>query len=470
MYRTLKIEIKKSHFLYDYCDSLTKLTNNMENVTLFYIRQVMTYFTSTNLSDNQIEVMNTVKRYLKGTEYPLPTKENWLLSYKELDNIFYRSRNIDYFAKGLPKLSCKHAIKRVCNNMENFLRSIKDYNLHPYKYQEKPKLPHYHKAKGNTTCMINRIDCSISKRQDNYYAQFPNTDKSLSLGKKVNGKLCFCEVKPTNGIFNIIFTFEVQAMTKSLKPAQRICAIDIGVNNFVAMTNNINKPHMLFKGNVIKAHNQWYNKQMAKIQSQQTINTTHKFIPTEESRRITIKRQNQMNDFMHKVAKQVVTWCTTNDIDTLVVGKNNEWKKAIDIGKINNQKFVQIPFDYFIQIVTYLCKEHGVRLVLQEESYTSKASFIDQDKMPTKIYYTPTFSGKRIHRGLYETKEGIQINADINGSLNIGRKAYPKLFNKDVIKNYNDFIVVKHPDYLNRKENREKQRLRNLAKNNQAGL
>ncbi|MCD8028417.1 MAG: IS200/IS605 family accessory protein TnpB-related protein [Erysipelotrichaceae bacterium] len=181
---------------------------------------------------------------------------------------------------------------------------------------------------------------------------------------------------------------------------------------------------------------------------------------------------------MHKCAKRIIDWCIDNSIDTIIVGENKEWKQNIDTGKKNNQTFVSIPFNTFKAMLEYLCERNGIRFILQEESYTSKASFIDNDDMPvyrkddTSRYI---FSGRRAptifnnefgkhsnksgYRGLYRTKNGTVINSDLNGSANIGRKAIPDMFTMEgaVLPDFNDVKVYKHPDEYYEKENREKQ-------------
>lgn len=63
---------------------------------------------------------------------------------------------------------------------------------------------------------------------------------------------------------------------------------------------------------------------------------------------------------------------------------------------------------------------------MQEESYTSQASFFDNDEIPIYNSDNPqkyVFSGRRIKRGLYKTSSGYMFNADLNGALNILKKS-----------------------------------------------
>ena len=171
---------------------------------------------------------------------------------------------------------------------------------------------------------------------------------------------------------------------------------------------------------------------------------------------------------MHKVAKNIVTWCINNEIDTVAIGENKGWKNEVNLGHVNNQNFVQIPFSRFKAMMEYLCSYSGIRLVFQEESYTSKASYRMKDVMP--VYgeegaSTFKFSGRRCptrykgmyrkngFRGLYKDNDGVFINSDLNGSANIGRKAFPELFvGNGREPDFTRVTTIIHPDYESAKE------------------
>lgn len=113
-----------------------------------------------------------------------------------------------------------------------------------------------------------------------------------------------------------------------------------------------------------------------------------------------------------------MNYLVLHDINTLVVGKNVGQKQNIELGKQTNQNFVQVPFNDLIHQLSYKCKQVGISLVLIEESYTSKCSFLDNEPVQKQQHY----QGKRIKRGLFQSKTGKLINADVNGSLNILKK------------------------------------------------
>lgn len=142
--------------------------------------------------------------------------------------------------------------------------------------------------------------------------------------------------------------------------------------------------------------------------------------------RFTTKRTPRINHYLHAASKAIIALLVAEDIGTLVVGKNLGWKQKVELGRVNNQHFVQLPHARFIAMLEYKAKLAGIRFVLQEESYTSQASFLDSDPIPTydpQQERKPVFSGKRVKRGLYRAKDGRTLNADVNGSYNILRKA-----------------------------------------------
>ena len=155
---------------------------------------------------------------------------------------------------------------------------------------------------------------------------------------------------------------------------------------------------------------------------------------TKQMHRFTTKRNNIIKDYMHKTSNYIVQYAIKNDVSLVIVGHNKEQKQNINLGTINNQNFVQIPTTILINQLRYKLNKVGITFVEVEESYTSKASFVDNDFLPTycankqnKEQETYLFSGKRIKRGLYRTKDNLLVNADFNGAANILRKVFPKV-------------------------------------------
>ncbi|MBQ8994775.1 MAG: IS200/IS605 family accessory protein TnpB-related protein, partial [Oscillospiraceae bacterium] len=132
---------------------------------------------------------------------------------------------------------------------------------------------------------------------------------------------------------------------------------------------------------------------------------------------------------------------------------NPGWKQEVNMGKESNQKFVQIPFDKLKEILKYQGERNGIRILEQEESYTSKASFLDRDDIPN-FGVESVFSGVRTNRGSYRSKNGQMINADLNGSANILRKAFPGAFTENNVPDFKNIVVIKHPDEMLKQQNK----------------
>ena len=223
--------------------------------------------------------------------------------------------------------------------------------------------------------------------------------------------------------FEIQYIYECDCVQSNLNKQQAL-ALDFGVNNLVTgVTNNGNS--FIIDGRKLKSYNQWSNKEFARLSSIRDKQCYSKKM-TRRQQQLSQKHYNRVNDYISKTARYIVNYCLVNDIGNLVVGYNETFQRSSHLGKQNNQNFVNIPFGRLRDKLEYLCELYGIIFIKQEESYTSKASFFDNDKIPV---YNPDnvkdyeFSGKRIHRGLYKTKSGMLLNADVNGALNILRKS-----------------------------------------------
>ena len=176
---------------------------------------------------------------------------------------------------------------------------------------------------------------------------------------------------------------------------------------------------LLINGRPLKSINQFFNKRVAKAQSLEA---------SKQVKALNGKRDRRIDNYLHTASRRVVDWCQLNEISQLIIGNNAGWKQDINIGKNNNQSFTKIPHAKLIHLLTYKAELSGIEVIVTEESYTSKASALDNDPLPTykaKSEFKPVFSGKRVKRRLYKTSAGQIINADTNGSLNIARKVIP---------------------------------------------
>ena len=254
-----------------------------------------------------------------------------------------------------------------------------------------------------------------AKEHNKIYLKVPNILK----GKKV--KQIWIIPRQNARFFEVQYIYKVEPKEK--KSIKNVLAIDLGITNLcTCVTTEGNS--FIIDGRKLKSFNQWYNKETSRLNSIKDKQKIKGY--TKKLYRIATKRNNRVSDIVHKTCKYVVNYCVDNDIDTIVCGINKDFQRYSNLGKVNNQKFTQIPFGKIRNILNYLCELNGINFIEQEESYTSKASFWDRDEIPvfsseSKVNYD--FSGKRVHRGLYHSKNGMLLNADLNGSLNILRKS-----------------------------------------------
>lgn len=224
--------------------------------------------------------------------------------------------------------------------------------------------------------------------------------------------------------FEACFLFDdVEQEKPELDPAKAL-AIDLGVNNFATCATS-EGDSFIIDGRKIKSINQWYNKENARLSSIKDHQKLSKKVTSRQAR-LSAKRGRRIQDFIYCSAKYIVEYCIDHNIDNLVVGYNDGFQDKPTLGKVNNQSFVMLPYGVFKNRLKYLCDQVGIKYLVQEESYTSQASFWDQDEIPVWNADNPvqgSFSGKRIHRGLYRRNNGECMNCDLNGALNILRKS-----------------------------------------------
>ena len=369
--------IKKGNYYYKELDETSYKSKNLYNSALYYVRQ---------------QFFNTGK----------------YINYESLYRKFYDEQQPDYFS--LPANVAQQTMKMVHKNFKSFFEANKKYKKDSSKFTSKPKIPKYldKEHKLSLTGLHVLINTELSY----------NCIQQVRIVHKLNYY-----------VIEIIYNVnEIQLKGDNNKYA----SIDLGINNLATVSSNVTKPFIV-NGRPLKSINHYYNKKKAKLQSQQKKN--NKQINRNKLRILELKRKNLINNYLHKASRLLVNHLVSKEINTLIIGLNKKWKQDINIGKVNNQNFVQIPFNTFISMLQYKCKFEGINVILQEESYTSKASFLDRDFIPTysKNNIKYEFSGYRCNRGLYKSNIFGYINADLNGSLNIMRKA----LHKNVIPNTN---------------------------------
>lgn len=344
------------------------------------------------------------------------------LSYNENYKILKDSENY----KKLNSNMAQQILKEVDGSFKSFFSLLKLTKKAQYNFKN-IKLPKYLDKDGFTTLVIGFVRLKDNRLIIPYSNSFKKTHKEIAIklppvleGKKI--KEIRIIPKQHSRYFEIQYTYEVEEIQRELNKENGL-GIDLGINNLCTCVTN-NGETFIIDGRKLKSINQYYNKTNAKLQSikdKQKIKRT-----TLRQKKIAKKRNNRINDYLSKSARIIINYCLNNDIGKLVLGYNEDFQRNSNIGSINNQNFVNIPYRKIRDKLIYLCKLYGMEFKIQEESYTSKASFFDGDEIP--IYDKENqqeyiFSGKRIKRGLYQTRKGKLINADCNGALNILRKS-----------------------------------------------
>jgi putative transposase len=323
----------------------------------------------------------------------------------------------DYEA--LPRKVSNQVIRHVLQDWASFKAAHGEWRKDPDKFWGEPRIPRYkHKTKGRVKLTYERQ--AVGKRMWLKMGYAVPSQLAIAVKTQVTyGEFCEMRIVPRHSCYIVEIIYDKEEAKPIESPY--IAGLDIGLNNLAAVASN--KPGLaplLVNGRPLKSINQFYNKRKAKLQSQ---------LPTgqKSSHRIqslTHKRNLKVAAYLHTASRRIIDWCVEQGIAVLVIGKNAGWKQNIAIGKRNNQAFTQIPFARFIEMLQYKGQLAGMTVVTIAEGYTSKCSFLDQEAIQKHQVY----AGKRLQRGLFRASDGRTINADINGALNIARKAVPDAF------------------------------------------
>ena len=373
---------------------------------------------------------------------------NYYENYKVL-------KNSDNY-KLLNSNMAQQILKEVDGSFKSFFSLLKMKKNN--NYSSKIKIPHYLDKDAYSTLIIGFVRVvDTNKLVIPYSNSFKKEHKTITVTippQLVNTKIKEIRIIPKlNGTyFEFQYTYEANNIKKVNLSNHKYLSLDVGINNLVsAVTNNGNS--FIIDGRYLKSINQWFNKKNSYLQSihmkQLHIkgNTNKdKIAYTNNQNRLLDKRNKRINDYLSKTARYIINYCINNDIGNIVLGYNSDFQKKSNIGKSNNQSFTFLPLGKLKDKLSYLSELYGIHLILQEESYTSKASFLDNDDIPVynknnndSINNNYKFSGTRIKRGLYKSSKGILINADINGSLNILKKALLNTNNNNITSKADDY-------------------------------
>ena len=399
--------IKEGHALYPICDDLTFKAKNLYNAGLYHIRQ-------------SIFERNRCEQEEKPS----------VLSWVELVSQFRREKQSDMLA--LPSKVSTSILKTLGSAISSYYQLLKCFHdKSNSSVITKPRLPRY-----------------LHKTEGRYVVEF--TNQTFSKKRGLNGELILCpkdfslviptkvktpksvRIVPKLRAFVIEVIYEVEV--SPLKQTGNYAAIDLGVDNLATITFSNGANPLVVKGTQLKSINQGYNRLIAKAQSKLPVNQK----TSQHIHRLWKNRECKLQSELHKVTSFLSLYFDEMATEKVFVGKNKLWKQGLSLGRKTNQSFTQIPFTTFISQLTYKCQLRGIEVIEQEESYTSKASFVEQDEIPVyeELQSKPTFSGRRISRGLYQSKSGFLLNADVNGSYNIlvkGLLSLGKILNREAV-------------------------------------
>lgn len=349
--------------------------------------------------------------------------EGKFLNYEK--NYALLKNSVNY--KSLNSNMAQQILKEVDGSFKSFFGLLKLAKQGKYAFKD-CRLPHYLPKDSYTTLVIGFVRLKGNQLILPFSNSFRKNHKSVKitippilLDKKI--KEIRIIPKANARFFEIQYVYEADCTQRNLN-SNNALALDLGINNLVTAVSSKGQSFIV-DGRRLKSINQWFNKKNARLQSIKDKQHYGKK-STNRQKAISRDRNNKVNDYMSKTARKVIDFCIAHDIGTLIVGYNETFQQNSNIGKTNNQNFVNIPYGRLYDKLEYLCELNGMTFVKQEESYTSKASFWDKDEIPvysadnSKHY---TFSGNRVHRGLYKTAKGKTLNADVNGALNIMRKS-----------------------------------------------
>ena len=436
-YRVTQRIISSDDLLYPYFDDLCRKSKLLYNAALFRVRNIFTGYDKEHRTENEVEVFQEVA--LLQRSYPNMHVRR-VISYTHLEKMMRVTENADFFS-GLPRQTAQQMVKQTVTDFKNWLASLREYKKHPEKYLGKPKMPRYKKS-DLTTVIITNQDAVLYRDDIGMSLKLPLQKQRLYFSNLSSDPvLKEVKIKPYYGRFLLCLTLEEPDV--AFDPSvSHVCAIDLGTDNFAAIVCD-DHSSAICKGGAVLSKIQWFHKQRAKYVSIITKGHEKKHAVSKRLRDLSFHYANFVKDQCHKISRSIIDFCMEHQCGTLILGVNLLWKQRSNMNKINNQNFVSMPITLLRTMITYKALNAGIRIIEQEESYTSKADLIANDRIPTYGVddKDASFSGKRIKRGLYRCSNGMILNADCHAAANIMRKAIP-----DIWKDTRDYTFLSARD------------------------
>lgn len=389
--RVEKHRITKEHSHFEMLDGFCFKSKNLYNFANYHIRQ----------------------SFMGG--------DNKYISYYDMDKLL-KQEGFDFDYRNMPSAqSAQQCLRLLDKNWKSFFLTIKDWSKNKDKYTGRPKLPKYLDKSGRNLLILTNSNCKVREG----YVIFPKTFNGFVLKTRVDNLQQVRFLPRGNSIIiEVIYRKEIPEL---FEDNRRHLSIDIGIDNLATITNNIGSQPIIINGKHIKSINQYYNKKLSYYRS-----IAKRMNGNDWSNRLsklTTNRNNMIDDKLHKASKSIIDYALSCEVTSIVIGNNKDWKRDSKLSKKVNQNFVGIPHQRFIEMIQYKAENVGIKVLLTEESYTSGTSFLDSEE-PKKENYDKK---RRKYRGLFISNEGKKINADVNGSLQIMKKVFPKAFSNGIV-------------------------------------
>ena len=312
----------------------------------------------------------------------------------------------------------QYIVKQVCISWLSFIKSSVEYKKNPSKFSGRPKMPNYlYKTKDYNIVQVDKTRFRKINEEQNGF-NLPCSDYIIHVPKQIRLKdIKQVTIQKFYNKIKINIIYEDREVIKNQYDLNSTIGIDLGINNLCAITSNDKSFSYIINGRPLKSINQFYNKKLAELKSQ--LEKCNKKKTSKQIQRLTLKRNNKINHYLHCCSKQLINLCIENKVEKIIIGHNKGWKDEVNLGKKNNQNFVQIPFNMLINQIQYKSQKYtDLTVEIVEESYTSKIDHLALEELKKQENYL----GKRIKRGLFKSSTNKLINADINGAIGILRK------------------------------------------------
>ena len=347
------------------------------------------------------------------------TKEQGKIKTYSYNDLWNKVKNHEKIKASKLDINIKqYIVKQVCISWLSFIKSSIEYKKNPSKFNGKPKMPNYlYKTKDYNIVQVDKTRFRKINEEQNSF-NLPCSNYKITVPKQIRLKdIRQVTIQKYYGKIKINIIYEDREVIKNQYDLNSAVGIDLGINNLCAITSNDKSFSYIINGRPLKSINQFYNKRLAELKSKLEICNKKK--TSKNIQRLTVKRNNKINHYLNCCSKQLIKLCIENNVETIIIGHNKGWKQETNIGKKNNQNFVQIPFNQLINQIKYKSQKYtDLEVIIVEESYTSKIDHLALEKLE----YQENYLGKRIKRGLFKSSTNKVLNADINGAIGILRK------------------------------------------------